>query len=289
MKLNPYLAIILAVTMGGFGGVLVKLLNLPATSLTFFRLSIPVIILLFYLKLKRVELFRGNYKIMLFASLLNAVRMFLFYFAFVYTTVGNAIILFYTWPIFATIFGIVILKEKLDIKTLMLISMAFIGIILMYLNKEINFVSKDFLGMGAMVLCALLFSLSLIIFKKELVNYSKTETIFYQNLLGAIIFLPFILTNRPVPTLTQIAIASSFFGILMGLVAFGLLFYAMKKMKMSHYSLFNYWEIISAITLSIIFFDEAITINMIFGGILIIISGLLLKKEKSEMKDKKDL
>ncbi len=289
MKLNPYFAIILAVTMGGFGGVLVKLLNLPATSITFFRLSIPVIVLLIYLKLKDIELFRGNYKIMLFASLLNAIRMFLFYFAFVYTTIGNAILLFYTWPIFATIFGIILLKEKAEIRTLMLIGVALIGIILMYANKEINFASKDFLGMGAMVLCALLFSLSLVIFKKGLDNYSKTETIFYQNLLGAIIFLPFILINRPVPTLTQITIASSFFGVLMGLVAFGLLFYAMKNMKMSHYSLFNYWEIISAVTLSIIFFDEAITINMIFGGILIIISGLLLKKEKSEMKDKKDL
>ena len=279
MKLNPYLAVIFAATIGGSSGVFIKLLNLPSISITFFRVFIPVVILLAYFGWKKVKLFQGNYKIMLVASGLNAARMFLYMFAYLYTSIGNAVILLFTWPIFATIFGAIFLKEKVSKRTASLIGLAFLGIVIMYSNKEINFGSNDFLGMGAMLLSAIIFSITAVIFKKELKNYSKTETIFYQNLLGAIVFLPFIFINKPLPTLTQTSVAS-LYAFLVGIVAFLLFFFALKKLKMSHYSLFTYWEVPAALIFSVIFFKEVITLNMIAGGTLIIIVGLLLRKEK---------
>ncbi|NQU78887.1 EamA family transporter [Candidatus Woesearchaeota archaeon] len=279
MKLNPYLAIIFAATIGGSSGVFIKLLHLPSTSLTFFRVFIPVMILLAYLSWKKVKLFQGNYKIMLVASGLNAGRIFLFFVAYLYTSIGNAVILLFTWPIFATIFGAIYLKEKVSKRTSLLIALAFIGIILMYSNKELSFGSKDFIGMGAMLLSAIIFSLTMTIFKKELKNYKKTETIFYQNLIGAIIFLPFIFINKPLPTITQTSVGV-IYAFLMGIVVYLLFFFALKKLKMSHYSLFTYWEVPAALIFSVIFFKEVITSNMIAGGALIILAGLLLIKKK---------
>lgn len=280
MKLNPYLAVVLAATIGGSSGIFIKLLNLSPTSITFFRLFIPVAVLLVYFYWKKVRLFQGNYKIMLVASGLNAVRIFLYMVAYLYTSIGNAVILLFTWPIFATIFGAIFLKEKVSKRTALLIGMAFVGIIIMYSNKEISFGSNDFVGMGAMLLSAIIFSITVVIFKKELKNYSKTETIFYQNLLGAIVFLPFIFINKPLPTITQVSMAS-IYAFLVGIIGFLLLFYALKKLKMSHYSLLTYWEVPAALIFGVIFFKEVITLNMIFGGALIIVAGLLLRKEKT--------
>ncbi|MEK6901746.1 MAG: DMT family transporter [Nanoarchaeota archaeon] len=280
MKLNPYLAIIFAATIGGSSGVFIKLLNLTSTSITFFRVFIPVILLLAYFSWKKIKLFQGNYKIMLIASGLNAARMFLYFFAYLYTSIGNAVIILFTWPIFATIFSAVFLKEKVSKKTASLIGVAFLGIIIMYMNKEISFGNKDFIGTAAMLLSAIIFSITAVIFKKELKNYTKTETIFYQNLVGAIVFLPFIFINKPIPTIAQTGVAS-LYGFLVGIVAFLLFFFALKKLKMSHYSLFTYWEVPAALIFSAIFFKEVITLNMIIGGGFILVAGLLLRKEKS--------
>ena len=217
---------------------------------------------------------------MLIASGLNAARMFLYFFAYLYTSIGNAVIILFTWPIFATIFSAVFLKEKVSKKTASLIGVAFLGIIIMYMNKEISFGNKDFIGTAAMLLSAIIFSITAVIFKKELKNYTKTETIFYQNLVGAIVFLPFIFINKPIPTIAQTGVAS-LYGFLVGIVAFLLFFFALKKLKMSHYSLFTYWEVPAALIFSAIFFKEVITLNMIIGGGFILVAGLLLRKEKS--------
>lgn len=279
MKFNPYLAIIIAATIGGSSGVFIKLIDLPATTITFFRMAIPVIILLVYLQHKGRKLFRGNYKIMMAASVLNATRMFLFFVGYLYTSIGNAVIILFTWPIFGSLFSAIFLKEKVSARTALLIGLAFGGIVIMYFNKEISFDSKDFIGMAAMLLSAILFSITAVIFKKELTNYSRTETIFYQNLVGAIAFLPFLFINAPFPTAMQIG-AASFYGFLIGIIAFVLFFYALKRLKMSHYALFTYWEVIAALFFGVLFFGEHISWNMVLGGSLILSTGVLLRKKK---------
>src|SRR3989338_7158942 len=252
MSLNPYLAIFFAATIGGSSGVFIKLLNLPSTSITFFRVFVPVVILLGYFGWKRVRVFHGNYWIMLVASALNAARMFLYMVAYLYTSIGNAVIILFTWPIFATLFGMLLLKERVTKRTALLIGVAFLGIMIMYLNKEITFGNRDVIGMGAMLLSAIIFSLTAVIFKKELKNYTKTETIFYQNLLGAVVFLPFIL-----------------------------FFFALKRLPMNHFSLFTYWEVPAALIFGAVFFREAITIDMIIGGTLILIAGISLREKEA--------
>ena len=145
------------------------------------------------------------------------------------------------------------------------------------MNKEINFANKDFLGMSAMLLSAIIYSSTIVIFKKESNNYSKFETIFYQNLVGAIIFLPFIFINQPFPTVPQISVAL-IYAILIGLIGFGLFFSALKQIKASTASFLSYTEVISAILFGTILFNEVLTWNIIVGGLLIISSTILIRK-----------
>ncbi|MBI5073283.1 DMT family transporter [Candidatus Woesearchaeota archaeon] len=233
MRLNPYVAVILGATFGATSGVFIKLLQLPPTTMTFFRVFIPTVaVLLYILFVKKTKLIRGNWKLMLGASALNAIRMFLYFVAYLYTTLGNAVIMSQTWPIFAAIFGMFFLSEKVTKRTIFLIALAFLGVIIMSLNKEISFANKEFFGMLVMMISGMIYAITAIIFKKELANYSKTETIFYQNVVGAVVFLPFIFINKPLPTVMQ-GMSGTIYGFLVGVIAFTLFFYGMKKLPMS--------------------------------------------------------
>lgn len=283
MKVNPYLAILFAATIGGASGVFIKIIDLPATSITFFRMAVPVIILLVYLQYKRIRLFRGNYSMLMVASVLNAIRMLLFFVGYLYASIGNAVIILFTWPIFGTLFSAIFLKEKVSFRTSILIGLAFLGIVVMYLNTEISFGNEDFIGMAAMLFSAIFFAVTAVIFKQKLTVYSRTEAIFYQNLVGAVAFLPFVFINEPLPTALQMG-AASFYGILIGIVAFMMFFYALRRLKMSHYALFTYWEVIAALIFGLLFFGEDITWNMFLGGGLILATGILLRKQKVEVR-----
>jgi len=277
MKLNPYLAIIIGTSVAGSGGVFIKLLDLPATSLAFFRTFIPVILLLGYFAYKKQNIFHGNIRLMLFASGLNATRLLLFYIGFLLTTIGNAIVMLYTWPIFATIISIFYFKERVSNRTKMLIGLAFLGIIIMFFNTD-KLTNKDIIGMLIMMMSAIIIAVITIIFKKELINYSKTETVFYQNIVGAVVFLPFLFVS-PFPSLQQIGVAS-IYGFLTGIFSFMLFFYALERLEVAHYSLFTFWEVPAAMLFAYLFLGELITINIILGGSLIVVSGILLKKVK---------
>ncbi len=278
MTSNPYFEIILAGIIWGLSGVFVKILPLPATTITFFRLAIPTIILLIYLRIKKTPIFTGNNKPLLIASTLNAVRVFLYTIGFIFTTIGNGVIILYTWPIFTTILSIFYLKEKVQKKTFLLLFIAFIGIIVIYSNHRFSFSNKDFIGMTAMLLSSLIYTITIIIFKKELPKYTPIETIFYQNVVGAIIFLPFLFFNKPFPTLPQASIGI-IYGIIIGIIGFILFFAGLKKLKTSTASSLTYIEVVSAIIFGIIIFKETLTWNMIAGGLLIITSTILIKKE----------
>lgn len=279
--MNPYLALIIGMLIGSSAGVWIKYLALPATTIAFFRLAAPLLVTFVYLKFKQVKLFTGNYKIMLLASLFNAIRLFFYFVAFLYTSITNAIIILFTWPIFAALFGVIFLKEKITRRQIMLFAMAFSGIIFMNIGQEFSTSNSDMVGMGAMLISAIVLAMANVSYKRAISGYSNMETIFYQNFLGAFLFFPFIFINSPVPTMTQTGVGI-FYALLIGIGAFFFMFTAMRKLKMLHYSLFKYIEVIFNIMFGVIFFSDAITLQILIGGGLIIAAGIMLRKDKEK-------
>lgn len=214
---------------------------------------------------------------MMLASSLNAAKIFFYFLGFTHTSMGNAIIIFYTWPVFAAILSMMFLKERLTKKNLSMILIAFIGIILIYLNKEITFANNDFFGMTSMMIAAVFSALTIIIFKHESQRYTKLETIFYQNIVGAAMFIPFFLIGIPTLTVAKTMIATSY-ALLIGIVGFALFFMALKKIDASKASFLCYFEVLGAIIFSIIFFNEILTWHMVTGAILIIYSAINLER-----------
>lgn len=276
LKFNPYLEVILAATIWGSSGTFIKYLNVPPEALVFLRALIPSLLFLAFLLYRRTHLFHGNMKIMMVASSLNAARMYLYVVALTYASIGNAVIMLYTWPIFASLYGILFFKEAVTAKKVLLLAMAFTGILFVYGNRGFSLSDDEVFGMSMMLLHSILYAFTVVIFKKESVNYSWQETIFYQNLVACFVFLPFIVINDFVPTLHQFSVMG-LYAFLIGIVAFGLFFSALGRLETFTVSVLAYIEVISAIIFAMVFFGEALTLNMIAGGGLIISSTILLR------------
>ena len=183
----------------------------------------------------------------------------------------------YSWPVFAAIFSNLFLKEPLPRLNKILLAVAMLGIVLIYSGKRIDLNNQVFLGMSAMLLSAALYSTTVIIFKKESVRYTKLQIVFFQNLVGAFLFLPFFLLDLDALTLHKSWVASGY-AFLIGIVGFGLFFSSLQKVKASTASFLAYIEVISAILFGVLLFSETLTWNVIVGGVLIIGSSVILKK-----------
>lgn len=277
MNNKAYFAVLIGAALAGTSGLLIKLMTIPATSIAFIRMAVPTMFLAWWMYHRKIHFFRGNYKKMLLASLLNAARMYLFLVAYIYTSISNAVIMLFTWPIFVNLMGALWLKESISRKQFILLMLAFSGIVIIYSNQDLSFANDDFIGMTAMLFSAMLYSVSYIIYKTEIQNYHRNEVIFYQNFLGGIIFFPFILINGIWPTAMDWTLALTY-ATVMGILIFNFFFYGLKYLPASKASALGYFEIISAVLTGIIFMNETLTLPMIIGGSLIVISIMFLRR-----------
>jgi len=242
---------------------------------------VPAVALGIWIWYSGVSFFRGNMKKMLTASVLNAIRMFFYFAAFIYTSIGNAVILCYTWPLFVVGLSYYFLNERLNKKQLLLILMAFAGLIIAYSQKEFSLSDKDFLGMMSAVAAAFMYAITVIIFKSESGNYTRNEMIFYQNLLGPLVYLPFFINKFPEMQLSHISMGL-LLGIFIGIVGFNFFFYGLKILKASVASSIMYLDVVGAIFLSWLVFGDFLDLTMIIGGALIITSSFFISRLASE-------
>ncbi|MFO8146710.1 MAG: DMT family transporter [Bacteroidota bacterium] len=277
MLKNAVYAVILCALIAGNNGLLIKhMSSMTPGSIAWFRTAIPIIFLIPLLWKDRDLHFRGNNKRMLLASSINAIRMYLYLIAFIYTSIGNAVVLFYTYPIFVTAIEILFLKKKIKKAQLFFLVLAFIGIIITYAGKPFNFESRDFIGMLAAIGASIGYAVTVIIFKTETHNYSQNKMIFYQNIVGAVLFIPF-LTVLPTAEIGHIA-TGVFYGLLIGIVVFKLFFYGLKHLTASTATTLMYLEVVTAILLGHFVLDEKLTWNILVGGGFILTSSIYISR-----------
>lgn len=277
MKQKALYAVIFCASIAGLSGIFIKEMSVPASSIAWFRTATPAILIGIWMFIKGIPFFRGNYKKMLLASILNSLRMYLFFLAYVYTSIGNAVILCYTWPIFATILSSSMLKEKISKKQYSFLALAFLGLLIANSNQTFSFEDKDFIGMMGAISSAFIYSITVIIFKSEAKNYSTNEMIFYQNFTGLFVFLPFVFYINDLPILKDYLIGFSY-AVLIGILGFNLFFFGLKYLKASIASSLMYLEVVGAIFLSYLWYGDMLSISMLIGGSFIIISSYFMQK-----------
>ena len=273
---KPLLLVVSAAILSGFSGILIRYMSIPPTSMAAVRTGIPVLIMGIVLIYQGNPIFKSGYKWMLGASAINVLRMYTFFLAYIYTSIPNAIIVLYTWPIFATILSVIFLKERISNRQIGLLVLSFIGILIVYADQTISIENRDFIGLSAGVICAFSYASTIIIFKSQTSDYKPTEMIFFQNLLPAIIFIPFLFFNTPAPTILDWELSITH-GILIGVIMFFMFFHGLRQLPASLTSMVTYVEVVAAMLLGYFILDEALSGSAIIGGGLIILSTVLLR------------
>lgn len=113
--------------------------QVPGIEVTFFRLATGTIVVLGMAAFGRVKIVTENYKLLLVRGLFGGIAVMLFFYALEKGTITNSVVLQNTYPIFAALLSIYILKEKMSIRLCGLMALTFVGIIIL-IRPEITHV-----------------------------------------------------------------------------------------------------------------------------------------------------
>ena len=266
----PFLLIVIGAAIGASSGLYIKSLGLSSAALGGFRMGIPFLLLL--PSMIRRNSWRGpvgHRKQLWLASVLNTIRLVLYILAFKLTTMGNAVVLLYLWPIFAMVMHGIQNRQKPSVKEILIMAGAFAGVIIMNMHREFSFSGSDFLGTLAMTASALLLALTTLIFKSTLTENSETDTLFFQNAAGGVVFLILLMFEIPSASLPDLGLGV-FYGFSVGILAFWCFFFALKRLPVFQYSAVAYVEVFFGILFGIIFLSEELTVNIIMGALLVV-------------------
>jgi drug/metabolite transporter (DMT)-like permease len=276
--MRHYLSIIVAAIIFGSSGVFVKTVQLPVTTLAFLRMVVPFALMSLIFLLRKKPFPNFNDKFMILGSFLNAMRMLFFFAGYAYGNISTTVILLYTWPVFATLWSCLFLGEKISRERVGLFATTFAGVALIVMNQTLSLSNQRFTGLVFILLTSIIYSMTIVIFKKKSLNYDPFEILWFQNGIGTFVFFPFLMMNRPFPELWQFGLASGY-GCLVGVVGFGLFFSGLRKIEASKASFLTYIEVVSGIFFGVVFFNEQLTWNIIAGGSLVLVSALTLSRQ----------
>ena len=270
-------AIILGTLIGASSGLFIKGISFSSLAFSGFRMGVPFFILL-PMMIRKGLVFgpKEQRKNLWFGSLFNAVRMLLYILAYKLTSIANGVVLLYLWPLFALLLEAAVLKKMLKLKEIGLIFLALTGVVCLNLEKGFSFSQEDLMGSFCMILSAFVFSASALIFKNALGDHSEGEVLYFQNALGAVIFVPFMLVELPAATVTETGVAAMY-GLLVGIVAFGCMFYAMKRMPIFQYGALTYLEVIFGVVFGLLWLQEGFSLSK-GVGILLVLSASILSR-----------
>ncbi len=275
--MNPVLQIAIATVLLGSSGVFIKFADLSPFVTTFFRAGIPLAIVSGIFFYRKEPLFWGVSPLLLFISFLDAIRGLCYVIGFSYADLSSAVIILYTWPLFATLFSWVFLKEAIPKRNLLLLPCFLLGIVVIYAEGEISLSSSNFLGLTSVLISAILVACTVVMYKDKSDTFSVYRLIFYQNLFAGVLAFPFLLFTRPFPNLFESTMGISY-GFLIGFVGFVLFFSALNKLKASTTAILCYLEVLSTIIFGVLFFKEQLSPNVMMGASLILGASFFLKK-----------
>lgn len=255
----------------------------PITTI-FFRLVLSSIILFIGIKIftKREKIQVGDYKWFLISALLNPFLYFLgesYGLKFSSSTISAVIIS--TIPVFTPILAYYSLKERLSKLNIVGLTVSFLGIILMLVNKDfsLNTSPLGVLCLFSAVIIAIGYS---ILLKKLTLKYSAFTIIAVQNLIGAIYFLPLFLifdfnhfiSITPNYELISSLIQLSFFASSLAYVFYTI---AIRELGVSKTNILTNFIPIFTAVFSYYVLSEYFNINKILG-MVIVITGVFLSQ-----------
>lgn len=274
----PVLAVLAGAALGASSGLYIKTLAFSSLAMTGFRTGVPALLTLPAILRRGLILGpAGQRKGLWLASTVNAVRMVLFVMAFKLTTVGNAAVLLYLWPIFALAFDAIRTKQAPGSRKIALVSLSFAGVVIMNLHKSFGVSGDDLYGSIFMILSAAGFAFTAILLKDALKSVGESDAVYFQNAVGAVVYVPFLIAGLPAAPVRDIVLGIAYGG-MVGLAGFLCFFYAMKRLPMFQYAALAYTEVPISVMIGVCVLGESFTINQFIGASMVITASFIAQR-----------
>jgi drug/metabolite transporter (DMT)-like permease len=278
----PILAVLAAAAIGASSGLYIKGLAFSSFAMSSLRMTVPFLLAMPSAARHGLLLGKPGMRGKLFvASGLNAFRLFLYILAYKLTTIGNAVVLLYLWPVFALVIDSVRFRRPLSLAKLGVLVLATAGVAVMNLHRGFSLSAQDLAGSAAMILSAFIFAGTNIMFKQAVSVMSEVDTVYFHNAVGGLVFLPFLLSEISSVPLSHVGVGF-IYGAVVGLVGFGLFFVGMKRLPMFQYSALSYSEVPIGVLFGVLFASEALVWNQAAGVALIIAGSFLAQKLRAD-------
>lgn len=195
--------------------------------------------------------------------------------ALLYISAGLTNMIHFGYPVVVIILMTIICKEKINLLKIMSIVSSVVGIFL--LTKIVA--AKSFKGIIYALLTTVTYSSYIIANKKS--SFASLDTmvsLFYMSLIISITFFMAGISTKDLQSLNNIYVFYNFIAIslLCTVFSLGLLLYGVKKLGSSLASILNMFEPTTTVLVSTFIYQEKLTINIIIGSILIILSTVFM-------------
>lgn len=250
------------------------------TSVLSYRFSLATIILAVVM-LFRKESFRVSWRELgILASLgfLFAISSLSLFYSFKFMDAGVASTLLFVYPIMVALIMMSFFKEKLSIVTVLSILLAFVGIMLLYYTGEKT--TLDPFGVILVELSSLSYAIYIVIMDRSKIHLSPIKTnlyvIFFCFLgivLQSFLFPGAELQLLPSPRAWGYAL---FLALVPGISALVLLSVACRTIGSTPTAILGALEPLTAVLIGIFVFNEAFTVRLALGIVLILLSVILI-------------
>ncbi|GIN88950.1 membrane protein [Siminovitchia terrae] len=276
-KINPYVAVILAVISISTSAILVKLSTAEAGVIAFYRMWFSLLIMapIFFLKyvkeLKEVSKREWLYSAL--AGIFLSFHFILWFESLEYTSVASSTVLVTLQPLFAFFGTFIIFKERFSYKAIVSATIAVIGSIIISWGDFRISGSALFGDMLALAACALITAYLLIgqMIRKKLSLMTYTFIVYF---FSAIVLTGYVLIIQeplyPYPTSEWIYFL--LLAILPNLLGHSVLNWALRWISTTVISMAILFEPVGATILAHIILGEKVFFTQIAGGIIIILS-----------------
>ncbi|MFC1560094.1 DMT family transporter [Candidatus Margulisiibacteriota bacterium] len=237
--------------------------SVSASEIIFFRCIISVAIILLMALMGKADLKPHSMGLLIFRGLAGATGLTFYFHAVSLTTLSNAVLLTYTFPIFAAIYSSFLLKEYLTKQKIMLIFLAFFGIAMIFGFNFANVGIGDIFALTAGVINGMV-----ITSVRQLRKTDSAWVIVFSFVLAGSI-ASFSMMGFRLPALTTAALLPLLFVGIFGTLGQLLMSYAFKACSTALGGIIQLSSVVITIILSYFIFKEPLTVFMVVGGLLV--------------------
>lgn len=279
-SLRGYLLLSLATFILGTNGIFARFIDLPSPVLLFYRFLFGTffLFLFFVLRNRKIPFPKAQRGQILILGILNTLLCFFGFYAFLNTSIANAEILLYAYPIYVMILAPLFLHEKIERSTIGILLASFIGLIFIAMGNKTS-VNLNPLGILSGFIAGIIFAVYVIYGKLIRSKYEGIELNAYQMAISFVLFSPFLfILNYKLSIFKMIMLLVM--GLLNGAIALSLYFIGIKTVRAQHIGIISYIEPLSAVMFAFLFLSEIPTFMTIIGGMMILGSGYFIMRQQ---------